>query len=72
MWRALKERDVSRLSEPSVMVVLTSSVIMVGHSEEESIWKKVWSMKRSKASFFQARRVYWYPLRLLNSWMQAR
>lgn len=41
-------------------------------TQEESIWKKVWSMKRSKASFFQARRVYWYPLRLLNSWMQAR
>ena len=41
-------------------------------TQEASIWKKVWSMKRSKASFFQARRVYWYPLRLLNSWMQAR
>lgn len=41
-------------------------------TQEESIWKKVWSIKRSKASFFQARRVYWYPLRLLNSWIQAR
>lgn len=41
-------------------------------TQEESIWKKVWSMKRSKASFFQARRVYWYPLRLLSSWIHAR
>ncbi|KAK0145893.1 hypothetical protein N1851_015177 [Merluccius polli] len=39
---------------------------------DESIWKKVWSMNRSKASFFQARRVYWNPLRLLSSWMHAR
>lgn len=41
-------------------------------THEESIWKNVWSMNKSKASFFQALRVYWYPLRLLSSCMHAR
>ncbi|KAG7273636.1 hypothetical protein CRUP_018115 [Coryphaenoides rupestris] len=53
-------RLVNRLSE----LLWATATRAAGGAEseattEESIWKKVWSMKRSKASFFQARRVYW-------------